>query len=155
MPVIEFSIAGAPIPQGSKSVAMRGGKPVLMDQQDMKTKTQPAGRLKAWKALIADKATREMSDFEYWEVWSGPIMLECVFVMPRSPSHFTGKGALKKGAPMVPQKDLDKLIRAVGDALSKVVYRDDVQIISFGASTKRFAKSRDAIGGVYVKVSCL
>ena len=44
-------------------------------------------------------------------------------------SHYTGKGALKASAPVAPGKpDLDKLARAVGDALTGVAYRDDAQI---------------------------
>lgn len=145
---IEFAVAGVPVPQGSKTAYVRGGRAVLVDVSNKKTKTLPANRLKHWRERIAKTAQSQM----HGELWSGPIILECEFVMPRSPSHYTPKGALKKSAPTVPQKDLDKLIRAVGDALSKVVYRDDVQIVSFGESTKRFAKTRDAIGGVRVKV---
>ena len=88
-------------------------------------------------------------------LWLGPILLECEFVLPRSPSHYTSKGNLTKNAPTIPQNDLDKLIRAVGDALSKVVYYDDVQVVGFGESTKRFAKNAKAIGGVRVKVTQL
>ena len=151
LPAIEFSVAGAPVPQGSKAAFVVAGRAVLVDVANRKTKTMPANRLKDWRAAIAAKASKEFSG----ELWAGPILLECIFVMPRSPSHFTKKGVLTKGAPMVPQKDLDKLIRAVGDSLSKVVYRDDVQIVSFGESTKRFAESRGGVGGVFVKVKCL
>ena len=83
-------------------------------------------------------------------------MLECEFVIPRSNTHYTKVSkVLRRGAPTVPPGDLDKMFRAVGDALSKVVYRDDVQIVSTGKTTKRFAKKRTAIGGVYVKVTQL
>ena len=148
---IEFSVAGEAMPQGSKTGYIINGMVVLVDVADKKTKKRKAGALKRWRASIAAKATAAFDG----ELWQGPIMLECTIAMPRSPSHFTSKGNLTKSAPMVPQKDLDKLLRAVGDALSKVVYRDDVQIVSFGASTKRFAKTRDGDGGVFVKVTRL
>jgi hypothetical protein len=38
----------------------------------------------------------------------------------------------------VVKPDLDKLVRAVGDALTGILYRDDAQIVSLNAS-KRFA----------------
>lgn len=174
MPVIEFSVAGKPVPQGSK-IGLVSGKRVkdgrdvwvrnpmvsMVDQADRKTTTQPAGRLKRWKALIEAKAdyVARGSLLGPVRLWQGPVQLECEFVLPRSPSHFTKKGNLTKSAPRVPVGDLDKLIRAVGDALSKVVYRDDVQVVSFGNSTKRFArgladaKGRPFIGGVRIKVT--
>lgn len=149
---IEFSVDGAPLPQGSKTAYVRGGRAVLVDVADKKTKSRPAGALKTWRNRIADAAAVEMSNLSYWEHWLGPVVLECEFVFKRPPSHFTSKGALTKSAPMIPQNDLDKLLRAVGDALTKVVYNDDVQVVGFGSSTKRFANSRQGIGGVYVKV---
>ena len=170
--VIEFSVAGAPIPQGSKvglisGKRVRKGKDVwvknpiisMVDQSDRKTDAQPANRLKKWKASIERKADVEIRGDLIGPVflWRGPIIVECEFVFPRSVSHYRKRKSgitnlLTKSAPMVPQNDLDKLLRAVDDALSKVVYWDDVQVVGFGASTKRFAKTRDSIGGVYVKV---
>tara|TARA_R110000868_G_scaffold182989_1_gene424149 strand:- start:1430 stop:1918 length:489 start_codon:yes stop_codon:yes gene_type:complete len=143
---ISFEVAGSPVCQGSKIAFVRGGRAVLVDVGNRKTKTMPANRLKDWRERIAAAASQHIT-----ELWLGPIVLECEFVMPRSPSHFN-KSGLKKGAPSIPVGDLDKLIRAVGDALSKVVYNDDVQIVGFGNSTKRFARTREAIGGVRVKV---
>ena len=153
-PVIEFSVAGEVLAQGSKVAYVRNGRAVLVDMADKKTKTRKAGALKRWKESIWRKADVQIRGDLIGPVhlWRGPIILECVFVVPRSPSHFTSKGALKKSAPRWPQKDLDKLIRAVGDSLSKVIYWDDVQIVGFGASTKRFAKTRGGAGGVYVKI---
>lgn len=147
-PEIEFAVSGSPLPQGSKTGYIRGGCVVLVDVSDKKTTTRPAGSLKRWKQRIAEKAEKAMTG----DLWTGPIELECTFVIPRSVSHWTSKGALRKGAPTIPSKDLDKLIRAVGDSLSKVVYIDDVQIISFGKSTKRFSTTPTAVGGVFVRV---
>jgi Holliday junction resolvase RusA-like endonuclease len=155
LPAIEFKVAGAPLPQGSKFARIIGkGKSqrvILTDMADRKTKSRPSGALTAYKERIATKAAEVMSG----DPWLGPVELECVFVIPRSPSHYTSKGALTSSAPIVPINDLDKLIRAVGDSLSKVVYRDDVQIISFGKSTKRFSETAAGKGGVFVKVRAL
>jgi Holliday junction resolvase RusA-like endonuclease len=56
---------------------------------------------------------------------------------------------------VIPPLDFDKMIRAVGDALSKVVYRDDKQITCFDGSTKRFSETAAGKGGVFVKVRAL
>jgi len=60
--------------------------------------------------------------------------------------------AIRKSSPPHTRKpDLDKLLRAVGDALTRVVYLDDAQIISYGESRKRYA----AIGetpGVSIRI---
>lgn len=155
---IEFSVAGVPLTQGSKSGRIVGkgknARVVLTELSDMKKASRKSGGLSRWRACIERKADSAIRGDLIGPVhlMDGPVVLECEFVMPRSPSHFTSKGALCKGAPVVPQKDLDKLIRAVGDALSKVVYRDDVQVVGFGESTKRFSRLRDGVGGVIVKV---
>lgn len=171
-PFIEFSVNGAPVCQGSKIALVSGkrvrrGKDVwvrnpiasMVDQSDRPTKTRPErNRLKTWKRRVSDAAYEAFADGLIGPInpWRGAIMLECEFVIPRSDTHYTPVGRqLKKSAPTVPPLDLDKLLRAVGDSLSKVVYRDDVQVISFGGSTKRFADSLAAIGGVHVKVTKL
>lgn len=170
-PFIEFSVSGAPPTQGSKVTRISGKRvkrgndvwvrnPVasMIDQSDLKTKTLPKNRLKNWKQRVTAAAYEEFANGLIGPInpWRGAIMLECEFVLPRSDTHYTPVGrVLKKSAPTVPPLDLDKLLRAVGDSLSKVVYRDDVQIISFGGSGKRFANSLAAIGGVHVKVTRL
>ena len=64
-----------------------------------------------------------------------PLHVEIYFGLPRPKSHFgTGKNAqfLRRGAPMSHTKkpDVGKLARAVEDALSGIVWRDDRQIVS-------------------------
>lgn len=157
-PPIEFSVSGAPVPQGSKTGYIRGGRVVLVDVQDKATQNRPANWLKAWRCRVAYNAKVAINADPLWNsqpIWRGPVMLECEFVVPRSASHYTGTGKLTSSAPMIPRRDLDKLLRAVGDALTGIAYHDDVQIVGFGATTKRFAGSRTAVGGVRVKVSQL
>jgi Holliday junction resolvase RusA-like endonuclease len=149
--VLTFALEATPIPQGSKVPFKLGDRILMVDSADRKTKTRRSGSLKRYKEQLSATAAHAMTG----EPWTGPIELECVFVVPRSKSHYTSKGALTKSAPSVPGGDLDKLIRAVGDALSKVVYRDDVQIVSFGASTKKFAEYHGDSGCVLVTVRAL
>lgn len=156
---IEFEVRGTPVPQGSK-IGMVSGKrngpwalnprAVLIESGNKKTKTMPANRLKDWRENIAANAMSVM----WGDLWLGEILIECEFVLPRSKSHYTPKGVLRKGARLIPPNDLDKLARAVGDAMSKVVYDDDNQITR-SVLSKRYANSLSAVGGVRIKVSQL
>ena len=71
----------------------------------------------------------------------GPVALSCTFHMPRPKSHLRADGTLRPNAPAWHDKrgDLDKLLRAVGDALTASgAIRDDAQIATIAAS-KRYA----------------
>jgi Holliday junction resolvase RusA-like endonuclease len=66
-------------------------------------------------------------------LWTGPIAVAVMFVMPR-PKSLKGKWAAYLKAP-----DLDKLLRCIGDALTAIVYSDDAQIV-YGVQHKRYAR---------------
>lgn len=66
----------------------------------------------------------------------GPVELRVKFSFPRPKSHYrTGKnaGVLRDDAPYFKTSapDLDKLQRAIGDALTAHVFRDDAQVASW------------------------
>ena len=75
-----------------------------------------------------------------WVPRSEPIRLYIVFRLRRPKAHYTTRGAVKSSAPAHPtvKPDLTKLLRAVEDALTGVVWRDDSQIIH-QAVTKEYA----------------
>jgi len=82
----------------------------------------------------------------------GPVSLRATFTFPRPKHHFgTGKNAdrVKDSAPgwKTSAPDLDKLVRALGDALTGVVIRDDALIVDL-AVTKIYGQTP----GVVVKV---
>ena len=64
---------------------------------------------------------------------TGPMSLTVDFHFVRPKSHFTSKGALTKRAPMFPTArtvgDIEKLCRALNDALSGVLFDDDSQVV--------------------------
>jgi Holliday junction resolvase RusA-like endonuclease len=69
------------------------------------------------------------------ELWRGPVHLRIAFGLPRPKGHFgTGRnaGTVKPSAPPFPavKPDVDKLSRAVMDALRGVVYADDAQVVA-------------------------
>jgi len=108
---VEFTVLGKPAPQGSKTVgSSSSGRRFVREDNPA---TAP------WKAT---------------GLLAGPLRLRVVFVFPRPAAHFgTGRnqGRLKPSAPLYcpTRPDLDKLLRAVGDALTGVVFRDDAQLV--------------------------
>jgi Holliday junction resolvase RusA-like endonuclease len=66
----------------------------------------------------------------------GPIRLTLEFYKERSKSHFKARGGeptdiLKDSAPKFPtmKPDLTKLTRAVEDAVTKIIWKDDAQVV--------------------------
>ena len=59
-----------------------------------------------------------------------PLNLEVDFYVPRPKGHF-GKRGLRLSAPAFPtvKPDATKLLRAVEDALTGIVWRDDAQVV--------------------------
>lgn len=121
---IEFTVYGVPATAGSKRAFMpkNGSRPIVVDDSGRKGKE--------WRSVVQDAAL---------EVFSGPL-LDCpllvrfVFYEPRASGHFgTGRnsGKLKASAPGYPAKrpDVLKLARAVEDALTGIVWKDDARIV--------------------------
>lgn len=94
------------------------------------TKQVGAKKLYAYQSLIAYHAAKSgmiISD--------GPIIIESFFYFKRPKSHFVnGKrgNRLKMSAPTYHMQtpDVDKLVRAVLDALTDRAYKDDKQVIN-------------------------
>jgi len=128
-----FSTLGLPAAQGSKTPWGTEANPKLASwRNDM--------RLAAYLAMKGQPP------------FHGPVALRATFTFPRPKSHFrTGRhaGEVKESAPgwKPSTPDLDKLVRALGDAMSGVVIRDDAQIVDL-AVTKIYGQKP----GVVVKV---
>jgi Holliday junction resolvase RusA-like endonuclease len=167
-PVIRFAVAGEPVPQGSKvgqivgrrikihgAVAVLQPKVLLTEQADMSTKTKGRDRLKKWRGRIETAAARAMQDLALGSPFTFDVVLSAEFVLPRPPSHYKPNGDLTASAKRErahPGKpDLSKLVRAVEDAMSGIVYGDDAQVQRYGAVFKRYAE-RGGRGGVIVEV---
>lgn len=75
--------------------------------------------------------------------------------MPRPKAHYNAKGCLRPSAPLFHSNkgDVDKLVRACGDALTKVSYDDDALIVGISA-LKVFCRPSEG-PGVFVKISRL
>lgn len=89
-----------------------------------------AAKLKPWRASVAQAVG------EAWEgkpALLGPVRISVTFGFMRPKAHYrTGKNAhiLRDDAPTYKTStpDGDKLARAIGDALTGVVYKDDSQV---------------------------
>lgn len=120
---VEFTVHGEPQPQGSKTIVQqRGRRPRVIEDNP---ETMP------WRNAVAAAGAAAMNGRQ---LRSGPLRLRAVFVFPRPQAHFgTGRnnGRLKPSAPVYcrTRPDVDKLLRAVGDALTGVVFRDDAQLV--------------------------
>lgn len=136
--LVQFFAPGLPISQGSKVVV--NGRP--MEDRSRREK------LADWKATIRLKAAEVMQGRERFE---DGVMLVADFVFERPPSHLKKSGGLRKGKSPhhVVKPDFDKIVRAVGDALTSAgVWRDDCQVCSAMVS-KRYGET----SGVFVTVS--
>ena len=80
-----------------------------------------------------------------WARVAGPVELEIMFYLDRPSSVST----VKRPHPTVPP-DIDKLIRAVQDSLTGVVYEDDSQVIRVLA-WKVYADNR--VPGAFIRVN--
>ena len=124
--MISFTVYGVPAPAGSKrGFYNKKAKRVIV--------TDDSKRSRPWKALVSDAAIEAMGN-EAPGLMDGPLELRLCFVVPRPKGHFgSGRnaGRVRDSAPVFPavKPDLLKLARAVEDALSGIVYRDDAQIV--------------------------
>ena len=97
--------------------------------------------VKGWQALVADGASRaiqQLPDAERGRLTEG-VRVTIAFFLPRP------KALMKRGVPVAHLKapDLDKLARGILDALTKVVWGDDSQVVELVAA-KQYADVDDA-----------
>jgi Holliday junction resolvase RusA-like endonuclease len=139
-PDLVVTVYGDPKTKGSVTafIPRRGdGSMVTRPNGDpMVVKTDDTGaRGKQWLTTVAEKVALEMQASGMPAVAPKvPIVLEMVFYRPRAASHYgTGRNAdlLKASAPAYPatKPDVDKLTRAILDALKGVAWHDDGQVI--------------------------
>ena len=115
--MIAFIVRGIPAPQGSKTPYGTEDNP----------HTRP------WRATVAEAAARELDGDG---PLTGAVQVRVLFVFPRPKTHYGRGGNADRLRPSAPvyhtvYPDLDKLERAIGDALSGTLLRDDKQIVSW------------------------
>jgi len=91
-----------------------------------------------WRADVKVFAAEAMRGRD---LMTGPVFLHCDFIMKRPVS--TPKS--KPTPPATKKPDLDKLLRAIGDALKGTVYAEDSLIVEM-VGTKRIAEEGEQPG---------
>ena len=127
---VSIEVFGEPASQGSHSVIH--GRIVQVN----------SAKHKRWRNAVAFAAMDVIT--EGFEPLDEPLELSVIFYLPRP------KTATRNFPAVMP--DLDKLIRAVGDSLSGLVYVDDSRIVSINAH-KRYADDRGP--GALIRVNTL
>lgn len=125
---LTFTAYGRPVPQGSKRHVGRG---IMIESSNVVP----------WRQTIEVAAMQSIRGVD-WSRTSDPVRLDVTFYFDRPRTHFrAGKyfGLLRDNAPALPygrgQGDLEKLVRAVGDACTSAgVWVDDSQVASLTAA---------------------
>ena len=129
MTSLAFDVLGQPVPQGS---ARAFNNRVVASNGHL---------LKPWRQALGSAAIEQALAQDVPQ-FTGPVVVRATFYFRRPKHHYrTGKNAhlLRDDAPAYPTSrgcgDLDKLQRAVGDALVDVsVLADDDQIVCWRSS---------------------
>lgn len=138
---VSFPVAGIAVTQGSKiaGVNPHTGRAFVRESG--------GSGLTAWRHAVQARA-QDVDHGGIWP-WQGPVVLRLRFSVPRPASE---PKTLRTFPIKARSGDLDKLARAVLDALTGVVYRDDAQVTEL-CVTKDFHP--DGWMGVDIEVCCL
>lgn len=118
---VRFNVLGIAAPQGSfrAATSRKTGRAFLVQSNK---RTMP------WRQEVAARAQEAMHAAGL-AICNRPMHLTLRVYLPRPNGHYGAKG-LRPSAPTWPAKkpDLSKLVRAVEDAMTGIVYLDDAQI---------------------------
>lgn len=131
----------------------KGSTDSFFDKRTKKLRTVSSNkRGKAWERVIATEAIAAGV-----RLIEGPVEMEMVFYFARPQCHYDPRGTLLHDAPRWPITqnlgDIDKLERACLDALTRVAYANDSQVVRVNKKEKRWARA-DAheSAGAYISV---
>ncbi len=152
---LSIVVRGLPIAQGNSRAfvaQVKGGKPRAIVTTEANRTSSPLG---AWRSAIATDARDEMGNRPLLD---GALRVAVTFVFPRPKSHFLPitksrpTPVLRDDAPHfhTGRPDCDKLLRALMDALTNVVWHDDAQVADV-----RARKVYDATPGAAITVECV
>lgn len=122
---LAFTVYGVAQAKGSmRAIQIRGMKfPIVTDSNKS---------ARSWSQLVAEGASRAIHELPASErgVLTEGVRLTVAFYLPR-PKKYNRRGV---DAAHLTKPDLDKLLRAVLDALTKVAFQDDSQVTQLIAS---------------------
>lgn len=113
-------VAGKAAPQGSKR-HVGGGKMV-----------ESSKAVGPWR----ERVSAELAQLELGEPTRAGVVVNMRFVFTRPKSHLRVNGEPRDSAPRVPasRPDLDKLVRAVLDSMTALVFVDDGQVVGLNVA---------------------
>lgn len=115
-PVV-LEVFGVPHPQGSKSAIVRGGRATIVEGNT----NSGRAKHKSWREAVAQSA-RDWQAINGQPLLDEPLRLTVVFRLPRPPS-------IPKRRTMPDRKpDASKLLRAVEDSLTGIIWADDARV---------------------------
>jgi crossover junction endodeoxyribonuclease RusA len=124
--MIVFEVEGTPRPQGSKRHVGRG---IMIES------SKYVAEWRSWVRLCAANACKGLHPLV------GAVGVNVAFCFDRPKTHSTTKG-LRSNAPTykVSKPDIDKLLRAVLDAMTGVCFADDSQVVAIYC-TKKYSRA--------------
>ena len=117
---LTFTVFGEAIPQGSAKAFQPRYKDGTPAGRIIVTSDNP--RLRGWRQLVAETASAALEGTG-WHTGVDAIALVATFYLPRP------KALGAKTKPHLTRPDVDKLARAIGDALTGVCWHDDSQVV--------------------------
>lgn len=122
---MDIFVPGIPASQGSKRHVGNG---VMVESSK---------KLGPWRERVA----LAVSEVVEGEPTRSTVTVACDFYFARPQSHLRKDGSVRASAPKRPGRpDLDKLVRAVFDALTGIVFQDDGQVVDLVAG-KQYGES--------------
>lgn len=141
---VTFRVHGIPATQGSmRAFLPKGGKFPIVTHDNK-------APLRSWRDAVASEALRKRRGEG---LITGPIALRLRFYLPQPrsrPAVLRTDRQRREWAHHWKRPDIDKLQRAVLDALKGVLYHDDGQIVQVMAN-----KSYSATPGLEIQLECL
>ena len=129
---LAFVAYGRPVPQGAIR-HLGAGRPAVHAN---------AEQLKPWRVAVTTAAVEQATHLDIAR-FTEPVVLRAAFYFDRPKNHYrTGRNAhlLRDDAPPFPANrssgDLDKLVRAIGDALVPTLLVDDSLIVTWRAAKR-------------------
>jgi Holliday junction resolvase RusA-like endonuclease len=122
---IVFFVPGIPAPAGSKRFvghSKKTGRAILVDMS--------GERGTNWRIAVQWHAQEQLLSGAVQFMHGTPLDLRVTFTMPRPKHHFRKNGELKQDAPLfhTGTPDTTKLLRAVEDAITGILWHDDSQV---------------------------
>lgn len=121
VPILRFTVPGVAQTKGStKAFIPKGWARAILTNDNPKAK--------AWASLIAEQAANALAAAQLQPFAAGAVVLDAWFYLPR-PAKFLTRKYAHVDVPHITRPDGDKLLRCAKDALSRVVWHDDSQVI--------------------------